>query len=194
MAESASHQITGLLTKWKRGDEGALDELIPLVYGELRRMARGYLRRRPSPMTFQTSDLIHETYLKLAKGGRQEWQDRSHFFGVAAVAMRHILVDCARAKLAQKRWAQADRLSLNENLIGAAGAAYQESAQIVALEDALKMLTAFDPRKGQVVEMKFYGGLTNEEAAEALKISVETVKRDWRFARAWLLREIENSN
>lgn len=189
MPNSTSHQISLLLDRWNHGDKLALEHLMPLVYDELRRMARGALRRQPAGHTLQTTELLHETYLKL--GGKDEhgWKNRAHFFGVAATAMRHILVDYARSKIAQKRGGALERLSLTDNTADTGIV----SEQVVALEDALKMLADLDERKCRIVELKFYAGLTNEEAAEALDISVETVKRDWRFARAWLLRELDMS-
>lgn len=188
MADAASHQITQLLTKWSEGDERALEELMPLVYDELRRMARSYLRRQAGH-TFQTTELLHETYLKLARNDQHNWQNRAHFFGVAATAMRHILVDYARSKQSLKRGGWQEKLSLPDNIADT----NNESAQVVALDDALTRLAELDQRKSRVVELKYFGGLTNEETAEVLKISVETVKRDWRFARTWLLRELDGT-
>lgn len=188
MQNSTSHQISLLLDRWNNGDKLALEQLMPLVYDELRRMARGALRRRPD-QSLQTSDLLHETYIKLAGGDEREWKNRAHFFGVAATAMRHILVDYSRAQIAQKRGGVQERRSLTDNIADTAA----QSMQVVALEDALTLLAKLDERKCRIVELKFYGGLTNEEAAEALDISVETVKRDWRFARAWLLRELDTT-
>jgi RNA polymerase sigma factor (TIGR02999 family) len=185
MPDDVSHQITLLLLKWNKGDDHALEQLMPLVYEELRRMARGYLRRQPSNHSFQTSELIHEAYLKLAKGEDQDWQNRAHFFGVAAKAMRHILVDYARSKKSGKRGWQ-NRVSLGAETAVATG----RSSELIALDDALTALQALDERKSRVVELRFFGGLTNEEMAEVLKISTETVKRDWSFARTWLLREL----
>jgi RNA polymerase sigma-70 factor, ECF subfamily len=185
MPDDVSHQITLLLLKWNKGDDHALEQLMPLVYEELRRMARGYLRRQPSNHSFQTSELIHEAYLKLAKGEDQDWQNRAHFFGVAAKAMRHILVDYARSKKSGKRGWQ-NRVSLGAETAVAIG----RSSELIALDDALTALQALDERKSRVVELRFFGGLTNEEMAEVLKISTETVKRDWSFARTWLLREL----
>ena len=188
MLENKSHQITALLIDWSNGDEIAFEQLMPLVYDELRRMARRYLRREPSGHTFQTTELIHEAYLKIAGREGRNWENRSHFFGVASRAMRHILVDYARSKHRQKRGGMAERITLTENLKTAAN----RSEEIIALDEALKQLAALDERKTQVVEMKFFGGLTTEEIAEVLKISPETVKRDWRFARTWLLRQLAN--
>lgn len=181
-----SHKITLLLVDWGKGDALALEQLMPLVYDELRRMARGYMRRQPSGHTFQTTELIHEAYLKLAGGDTQNWQNRAHFFGVAATAMRHILVDYARSKHSQKRGGWQERVTLADD----SAVTKDQSKQIIALDDALKALAALDQRKGRVVELKFFGGVTNEEIAEVLKISIDTVKRDWRFARTWLLREL----
>lgn len=189
MPNSTSHQISLLLDRWNHGDNLALEQLMPLVYNELRRMARGALRRQGAGHTLQTTELLHETYLKLAGKEEHGWKNRSHFFGVAAMAMRHILVDYARAKLSQKRGGWQEQRSLTDS-IADTGA---QSAQVVALEDALKLLADLDQRKCRIVELKFYGGLTNEEAAKALQLSVETVKRDWRFARAWLLSELDAS-
>ncbi|MGB7209679.1 MAG: sigma-70 family RNA polymerase sigma factor [Pyrinomonadaceae bacterium] len=190
MPNSTSHQISLLLDRWNHGDKLALEQLMPLVYDELRRMARGALRRQPAGHTLQTTELLHETYLKLIGKDEHGWKNRAHFFGVAATAMRHILVDYARSKVAQKRGGALERLSLTDNTADTGIV----SEQVVALEDALKMLADLDERKCRIVKLKFYGGLTNEEAAEALDISVETVKRDWRFARAWLLRELDMSS
>lgn len=190
MEDTASHRITLLLGEWGNGDDGALEELMPLVYDELRRMARGSLRRQPAGNTFQTTELLHETYLKIAgKNNKQNFENRSHFFGVAAKAMRHILIDHARSKHAGKRGGWQERVDFDD----ASAAMSVRSGQILALDDSLKALTELDKRKGSVVELKFFGGLTNEEIAEVMKISVETVKRDWRFARTWLLREMNDS-
>lgn len=189
MLNAASHQITLLLVDWSNGDELALEELMPLVYDELRRMAKRYMRRQPTGHTFQTTELIHEAYLKLAKHDGQNWKNRAHFFGVAAKAMRHILVDYARSKQSGKRGGSAQKITLEENLIVSA----QRPEEIVRLDDALKQLALLDERKSRVVEMKFFAGLNIEEIAEVLKISPETVKRDWRFSRNWLLRELSSA-
>lgn len=186
MADDISHQITHLLIDWSKGDEHALEQLMPLVYDELHRIARGYMRRQAPGHTFQTTELIHEAYLKLAKNEGKEWQNRAHFFGVAARAMRHILVDYARSKQNQKRGGWQERVSLAEDRV----ASNDHSKALVILDDALKSLEALDERKSRVVELRYFGGLTNEEIAEVLKVSPETVKRDWRFARTWLLREL----
>ncbi len=189
MKSDPSHQITLLLDKWVEGDDRAADELMNVVYGELRRMARGYIRRRPAGNSFQTTDLIHETYIKLVRNEDRNWKNRSHFFGVAARAMRHILVDHARARHAGKRGG-GDRLSFSDTMATVA----TQSEQVVALDEALKTLAKLDRRKGDVVELKYFGGFTNEEVADVLQVSLETVKRDWRFARTWLLRELDEPN
>ena len=162
---------------------------MPLVYDELRRMARRYMRRLPAGHTFQTTELIHEAYMKLAGKDGYHWANRSHFFGVVAKAMRHILVDHARSKHADKRGGWRERVSLSSEVAETS----VQSAQVLALDEALKTLAELDRRKCSVVELKYFGGLTNEETAEALQVSVETVKRDWRFARTWLLRELDTT-
>ena len=189
MLDNASHQITLLLVDWSKGDELALEQLMPLVYAELRQMARHYMRQQPSGHTFQTTELIHESYLKIAKQEEHNWQNRAHFFGVAAHAMRHILVDYARSKTSQKRGGWQERVTFSEDAIGS----NERSKEIVRLDDALNQLAVLDKRKSRVVEMKFFGGLKIEEIGEVLKISPETVKRDWHFARTWLLRELANT-
>ena len=189
MLDNSSHQITLLLTDWSKGDEFALEQLMPLVYDELRQMAARYMRRQPSGHTFQTTELIHEAYLKLADGKEQNWQNRAHFFGVAAKAMRHILVDYARSKHSQKRGGWQERVTFTEDDLISNG----RSEEIVALDDALNQLAVLDERKSRVVEMKFFAGLNVEEIAEVLKTSPETVRRDWRFARTWLLRELSGA-
>lgn len=188
MPEKNTHQITNLLIDWSNGDEMAFEQLMTVVYEELRRMARGYLRHQNAGHTLQTTELIHEAYLKLAGREKQNWQNRAHFFGVASRAMRHILVDYARSKTRTKRGGEAEKITLNENLTTASS----RSEEIVALDEALSRFAELDQRKARVVEMKFFGGLTTEEIAEVLKISIDTVKRDWRFARNWLLRELAN--
>jgi RNA polymerase sigma-70 factor (ECF subfamily) len=186
MVNDSSHQITLQLVDWSKGDEDALELLMPLVYEELRRMARNYMRRQPSGHTFQTTELIHEAYLKIVAGKERQWQNRAHFFGVAAKAMRHILVDYARSKSRNKRGGWLDRITFVEDAAVSSG----RSEEIVALDDALNQLAALDERKVRVVEMKFFGGLKTEEIAGVLRISPETVKRDWSFAQTWLLREL----
>lgn len=189
MLNAVSNQITLLLDDWSKGDEVALEQLMPLVYEELRRMAHRHMRRQPSGHTFQTTELIHEAYLKIAKNDQQNWQNRAHFFGVAAQAMRHILVDYARAKQSQKRDGFLERVTLAENI----AVSDNQSKKIIALNEALNDLAALDRRKSRVVELKYFGGLKDKEIAEVLKISPETVTRDWRFARNWLSLELAHA-
>lgn len=186
MVDDGSHQITLLLIDWSKGDQYALEQLMPLVYEELRRMARSYMSRQPSGHTFQTTELIHEAYLKIAGGGEKRWQNRAHFFGVAAKAMRHILVDYAKSKSRSKRGGWQDRITFVEDI----AVSRERSEEIIALDDALDQLAVLDERKVRVVEMKFFGGLTAEEIAEVLKVSPETIKRDWSFSKTWLQREL----
>ncbi len=190
MVNDSSQQITLLLIDWSKGDEHALNQLMPLVYDELRQMARNYMRRQPAGNSFQTTELIHEAYLKLDKQDGQNWQNRAHFFGVAAKAMRHILVDYARKKHRTKRGGWQQRITFSEeNIIS-----NQHSQEMVALDDALNRLGELDERKSRVVEMKFFGGLTVDEIAEVLNVSPETVKRDWSFSKTWLLRDLSTSD
>jgi RNA polymerase sigma-70 factor, ECF subfamily len=185
--ENSSHQISLLLIDWSKGDDYALEQLMPLVYNELRLMARRHMRRQPSGHTFQTTDLIHETYLKIAGSEEPRWQSRSHFFGVAAKAMRHILVDYARSKNNQKRGGWQERVTLADDM----RVTNESSEDVVALDEALNRLALLDERKVRVVEMKFFAGLSVSEIAGVLKVSPETVKRDWSFAQTWLLRELQ---
>lgn len=167
----------------------ALEELMPIVYDELRTMARRYMSGQRPGHTFQTTELIHEAYMKLAAGEKKSWKNRSHFLGVAALAMRHILVNYARSKQSQKRGGEIQKVTLQDNSI----VSPEKVDEIVALDDALTQLAALDHRTSRVVELKFFGGMTNKQTAEVLKVSMETVKRDWQFARSWLLREIANT-
>lgn len=182
-------EVSQLLRDWSNGDKTAFDKLMPLVYAELRRMARRYMDRRQVAHTLQTTALIHEAYLRLVDQQEVHWQNRAHFFAVAATAMRHILVDHARTRQAAKRGGGIQQVTLDE----AAIVSVEQAAELVALDDALQSLAAFDPRKSRVVELKYFGGLTVEETAEALQVSPETVARDWRLARTWLLRELSNT-
>jgi RNA polymerase sigma factor (TIGR02999 family) len=182
--------ITQLLIKWRDGDQAALDELAPQVYGELRRLARHYLRQERPGHTMQPSDLVHEAYLRLVDEKEIDWQNRAHFFGIAAVRMRHILVEHARSRQAAKRGGGEYRLSLSQaDLL-----AEKRDVNLLALDDALQRLEALDPQKSRIVELRYFGGLTIEETAEALRISPATVKRDWSMARAWLRSEISNES
>jgi RNA polymerase sigma factor (TIGR02999 family) len=183
---SCAGQVTQLLKSWSQGDPGALERLTPLVYGELRRLARRQMARERPDHTLQVTALVHEAYLRLLDARQVDWQDRAHFFALSAQMMRRILVDAARARHYQKREGQVWKVPLEEELIGAA----VPGADLVALDDALKSLAALDPRKGQIVELRFFGGLTVEETAEALQVSARTVMREWSLAQAWLYREL----
>lgn len=185
----APQEVSQLLRAWSDGDKAAFDKLLPLIYEELRQMAKRYMDRQQVGHTLQTTALIHEAYLRLVDQPEARWQNRAHFFGVAATAMRHILVDHARTRQAAKRGGAAQQVTLDE----AAAVSVERAAELVALADALESLAAFDRRKSQVVELKYFGGLTVEETAEVLKVSPETVARDWRLARTWLLRELSKT-
>src|SRR5262245_33894680 len=180
--------ITQLLMKWRDGDQTALDELAPRVYKELRRLAKYYLRQERPGHTLQPSDLVHEAYLRLVDEKDVDWQNRAHFFGIATVRIRRILVEHARRRQAAKRGGGEYRLSLSK----ADRVAEKRDVNLVALDDALRRLQELDSQKSRIVELRYFGGLTIEETAEALKISLATVKRDWSMARAWLRSEISN--
>ena len=184
--EPSPDLVSQLLHRWSDGDKGALDELLPLVYGELRRMARRYMRQQPSGHTLQTTALIHEAYLRLVGQEEKQWNGRTHFFGVAARAMRHILVDYARARNAGKRGGEARVVSLEE----AAFVSEERAAEMVALDDALAELATLSPRQSRVVELRYFGGLSVSEIAEVLNVSTDTVTRDWNHAKAWLHRQL----
>lgn len=188
MTNSPDKDVTRLLEAWSDGKPEAIDELMPLVYEELKRMAKKYMNSQPSGHTLQTTALIHEAYLKLADQREKRWQNRTHFFAVAAQAMRHILVDHARSHQTQKRGGKTQLISLED----AAVISNERADEIVALDESLNNLFALDERKGRVVELRYFGGLSVEETAEILSISQETVMRDWRFAKTWLLRELSN--
>lgn len=177
---------TALLQAWGRGDQAALQALLPLVHEELRRLARRFMRRERPGHTLQATALVNEAYLRLIELNHVNWRNRAHFFAMSARLMRRILVDSARAKGAYKRGGDARTVSFEEALM----VSPRPDQNLVALDHALQMLTAIDPRKGQVVEMRFFGGLSVGETAEALDVSADTVMRDWRLAKAWLLREL----
>ncbi len=178
--------VTELLLAWGRGERSALDELVPIVHQELRRLARLQLRGERINHTLQTTALVNEAFIRLVDLRRIQWQDRAHFLSLSARLMRRILVDHARSRNYQKRGGGAVSVALDETLIGSV----ERGADLVALDDALEGLAREDPRKSQVVELRFFGGLSVEETAEALKVSAETVLRDWRLAKVWLLREV----
>jgi RNA polymerase sigma factor (TIGR02999 family) len=188
--DPAPGEITQLLIQVTQGNQEAESRLIPLVYGELRRLARRYMRNERPDHTLQATALVHEAYLRLAGQKDISWQNRAHFFGVAANVMRRILVDHARAKLAKKRGGSDQKVSLDEAIL-----VHPESPQqFLALDEALKELAKRDPRQSRIVELRFFGGLSEEEAAEVLGISVRTVKRDWNVARAWLYKELSKGS
>lgn len=186
---SPSNDVTRLLRDWKQGDDAALEQLTPLVYQELHRLADSYLRRERPGHTLQPTALVHEAYMRLIGQSHPEWQSRAHFYGVAARLMRQILVDHARSHRAAKRGGGDRKLSLEDVTLFSA----ERSAELVALDDALNELTKVDPRKSQAVELRFFGGLTAEEIGEALGISVATVGRELRMAEAWLYREMNRT-
>ena len=175
-----------MLQAWSQGDQSALEKLTPYVYKELHRVAHRYMSREVRGHTLQTTALINEAYMRLIDSGDMNWQNRAQFFGVCARLMRQILTDFARSRLSKKRGHEIQRVSLNESL----GVPVQPRADLVALDDALNRLAAVDPRKSQVVELRFFGGLTAEEAAAVLKVSPNTVLRDWKLAKVWLHREL----
>lgn len=182
-----SHQeVTRLLEDWSRGDRQALDALMPLVHDELHRLARGYLARERPGHTLQATALVNEAYLRLVGERNMQWQSRAHFIGVAARLMRFILVDHCRRKHYQKRGGDSARVPFDEDLPVAAG----RGEELIALDHALTKLAAQDERKGRIAELRYFGGLTVEETAEVLSVSVATVMRDWRLTRAWLQREL----
>ncbi|HEU5237537.1 MAG TPA: sigma-70 family RNA polymerase sigma factor [Pyrinomonadaceae bacterium] len=182
--------ITALLVDWGNGDPSALERLLPLVERELHRLAHSYMRREDPDHTLQTTALINETYLRLVDQRKVEWQNRAHFFGIAARIMRRILLNYARDQNRQKRGGKAIHVSLSEAMIMPA----EKDRELIALNDALNRLEALDARKSKVVELRYFGGLSVEEAAEVLNVSPITVMRDWQFAKAWLAREMQNGN
>jgi RNA polymerase sigma factor (TIGR02999 family) len=181
--------VTELLVAWGRGESGALDQLVPLVDRELHRIAQRFMRREQAGHSLQATALVNEAYVRLVEGQRVTWRDRAHFLAVAARLMRRILVDWARAKQSYKRGGDAVRITFDEAL----PLAGIRASDLIALDDALEALTALDDRKSKVVELRFFGGLTIEEIADVLKVSTQTVLRDWKFARAWLLQELSNA-
>jgi RNA polymerase sigma-70 factor, ECF subfamily len=184
---AAQDDVTRLLRAWGAGDESALEQLMPLVYEELRRLAHRYMAGEQPGQTLQTTALVHELYLRLVDVKKVDWQDRAHFYALCARLMRRILIDFARSRTYQKRGGGATHVQLDEALTVSAVA----GSELLAVDDALQRLSAVDARKSQVVELRFFGGLTVEETAIALKVSPETVMRDWRLAKAWLIRELD---
>ncbi len=186
MTIPSSHEITRLLVAWSEGDQAVLEQLTPLVYRELHRLAKGYLRRERDGHLLQTTALINEAYLRLIDWKEVRWQNRAHFFGVAAQLMRRILVDFARARHQARHGGGARQVSFEE----AAAVSVERSAELIALDEALEQLAAIDPRRSRIVDLRFFGGLSEEETAEVLKVSPRTVRREWSLARAWLHREL----
>jgi RNA polymerase sigma-70 factor, ECF subfamily len=188
MAATSPHQVSKLLLAWSEGEEGAYEQLVPLVYEELHRLAKRYMRKERSGHTLQTSGLVNEAYLRLVGVKDVRWQNQAHFFAVSARLMRRILVDFARAKHELKRGGDAQQVSLDEALL----VSPESNTDVLALDEALTRLFALHRRQGEVVEMRYFGGLTEEEIAEVLKVSVRTVQQDWRLARLWLYRELRS--
>jgi RNA polymerase sigma factor (TIGR02999 family) len=182
----ATQEITQLLVAWSNGDEAALNKLTPVVSRELHRLAKRYMEREDPGHTLQTTALVNEAYLRLVDSSKVKWQNRAHFFALSAKLMRHILVDFARQHRSLKHGGDAQQVTLDEALIVSS----KPQASLVALDEALSALAVLNPRQSRVVELRFFGGLSLEEAAEALRVSVGTVRRDWTFARAWLHREL----
>lgn len=182
MTSEPQSEVTELLIAWSNGDPTALDRLMPLAYDELHRLARRYMRREPADHTLQTSALVNEAYLRLIDQRRVQWQNRAHFFAISAQLMRRILISMARARHAHKRGNDARPVSLDDALV----ISNERAAELVALDDALLELARLDPRRSQVVELRYFRGLSVKETAEVLKLSEETVMRDWNRAKAWL--------
>ena len=188
MSKAVGHEITDLLRGWRLGDEKALEKLTPQVYRELHRAAKHCMHREREGHTLQTTGLINELYLRLADLKQVDWHDRAHFFALCARQMRRILTDQARARRSKKRGGGAQPISLDKTPV----VSTQPHAEMLALDDALQALAKIDPRKCRVVELRFFGGLSVEETAEVLEVSPDTVVRDWKLAKAWLLRELSH--
>ena len=183
-------EVTQLLLDWNNGDKAALDKLVPLVYKEMKRLAAHYMRRERPGQTIQTTALVNEAYIRLVDYKRMRWQDRSHFFAVAAQVMRRILVERARSRHQAKRGGGAQKVSLDETAM----LSDERSEELLALDDALMRLEALDPRKSRIIELRFFGGLNIEETAEVIGLSPTTIQREWRSARAWLYRVISGGS
>jgi len=192
MSDPPTHEITQWLTDWSNGDRSALEKLTPLVYRELHRLAQSYMQGERVGHALQTTALVNEAYLRLIEADRQSWENRAHFYAVAAKLMRHILVDFARSRDRMKRGRGLEQVSLDEALTVRA----DNTSQLLNLDEALTALSKLDERQSQVVELRFFGGLTEAEIAVVLKVSERTIQSDWRLARSWLLRELsgEKSN
>jgi RNA polymerase sigma-70 factor, ECF subfamily len=190
VSQPQSHEITQLLHAWRAGDQSAFDRLVPLVYEQLRQMAKRYMKREAPGHTLQTTALVNEAYLRLVGQHEVEWQDRTHFFAVAAQAMRRLLIDRARARHYVKRGGGARRVTLDEVV----AIAPEPAAELLALDEALTRLAALDPRQSRIVELRYFGGLTIDETAEVLGVSAITVTREWTKAKGWLYRELSKSS
>jgi len=188
--ETGPQGVTQLLISWRNGDTAALDQLMPIVYEELRRLAKRYMGRERRDHTLETSALVNEAYLRLADQSTANWQNRAHFFAVAAQVMRNILIDHARSHHYEKRGGGAQKVSLDDALI----LTEERAAELVALDDALTSLAAVDPRKSKIIELRFFGGMNIDETAEVVGLSPTTVQREWRAAKAWLHRFIEGKD
>jgi RNA polymerase sigma factor (TIGR02999 family) len=181
-----THELTQLLIDWSNGDRAALDKLMPLIDAELRRLAHRYMTRERAGHTLQTTALVNEAFLRLVNRKNLQWQNRAHFFGIAAQLMRTILVDHARSHASAKRGGGARKLELDEAMV----VSQQKASEVIALDDALNQLALLDPQQSRIVELRFFGGLTVEEAAEVLQVSPATIKREWSTAKAWLYHEL----
>lgn len=189
MSQPETADITQLLLDWREGNKNALDDLMPLVYDELRRLAQFYMRGQKAGHTLQTTALVNEAYLRLVDSSRVRWQDRAHFFAISAQLMRRILVDSARSRNSLKRGGEVQKVELDDETVAALT---DDKVDLLALDEALKELAGLSPRQSKVVELKYFGGLTEKEIAETLDISARTVKRDWSVARAWLFRRMKD--
>jgi len=188
MTQPSTHEVTELLIEWSNGDKAALDKLMPLIHEELRRLAHYYMSHERPGHTLQTTALVNEAYLRLVNREGVHWQNRAHFFAIAAQVMRTILVDHARSHAYAKRGGGAHKIELDEAMI----VSRERAAEVVALDDALKELENFDPQQSRIVELRFFGGLTIEETAEVLDLSPATIKREWSTAKAWLYHQVAN--
>lgn len=186
MTDAQTHELTQLLIDWSNGDRAALDKLMPLIDQELRRLAHRYMTRERAGHTLQTTALVNEAFLRLVNRKNLQWQNRAHFFAIAAQLMRTILVDHARSHASAKRGGGARKLELDEAMV----VSQQKASEVIALDDALNQLALLDPQQSRVVELRFFGGLTVEEAAEVLQVSPATIKREWSTAKAWLYHKL----
>ena len=189
MSQPSTHEVTQLLIDWSNGDKAALDKLMPLIHEELRRLAHNYMSRERPDHTLQTTALVNEAYLRLVNRKDVHWQNRTHFFAIAATSMRNILVDHARSHAYAKRGGGAHKTELDEAMV----ASQKRAAEVLALDDVLKEFAQVDPRQSRIVELRFFGGLTIEETAEVLGLSPATIKREWSTAKAWLYHQLANS-